>query len=93
MNSTQAGFFHRFHLDDDASGYHDERRGKPIDYLRVCYVTNWAQYRPGKGRFTPDNIDPTLCTHIVFAFAVIGKNLQLKSYEWNDESTPGVKGM
>jgi len=35
----------------------------------VCYVASWAAYRPGNGSFTWDNIDPSLCTHIVYAFA------------------------
>ncbi|KAB0800036.1 hypothetical protein PPYR_07916 [Photinus pyralis] len=36
-----------------------------------CYITSWSQKRPGLGRFTPDNIDPKLCTHIVYAFATL----------------------
>lgn len=35
----------------------------------TCYVASWAAYRPGKGAFTVDNIDPTLCTHIIYTFA------------------------
>ncbi|XP_068221164.1 chitinase-3-like protein 1 isoform X2 [Palaemon carinicauda] len=34
----------------------------------VCYFSSWARYRPGDGMFDVDNIDPFLCTHIVFAF-------------------------
>nr|KAG5714222.1 hypothetical protein BaRGS_018439 [Batillaria attramentaria] len=41
----------------------------------VCYYTNWPQYRPGRGKFTADNVDPYLCTHVIFAFAVIRDNL------------------
>ncbi|CAF0724867.1 unnamed protein product [Didymodactylos carnosus] len=58
----------------------------------VCYYTNWAQYRPGIGKFVPDNLDVSLCTNIIFAFAVL-KNSQLASYEWNDEDTEWSKGM
>ncbi|XP_014671914.1 PREDICTED: chitinase-3-like protein 2 [Priapulus caudatus] len=46
-------------------------------YRVVCYFTNWSQYRPSPATFQPENIDPSLCTHIVFAFAVLNKRLQL----------------
>ena len=35
----------------------------------VCYVAGWAWYRPGNGQFLVENIDPMLCTHIIYAFA------------------------
>ncbi|GAB1598847.1 chitinase-3-like protein 1 [Argonauta hians] len=51
--------------------------------LLFCYYTNWSQYRRGSGKFTPNNIDPNLCTHILFAFATLNGN-QVKTIEWND---------
>jgi chitinase len=35
----------------------------------VCYVAEWAHSRQGPGKFTVDDINPMLCTHIVYAFA------------------------
>lgn len=58
----------------------------------VCYYTNWAQYRNGPGRFYPENIDPNLCTHIIYAFAKL-QNGVIAAYEWNDESTQWSTGM
>ena len=58
----------------------------------MCYYTNWAQYRVSPAKFVPEDIDPTLCTHIVYAFAVI-KGGVIAPYEWNDVSTPWSKGM
>uniref|UniRef100_A0A3B1K913 Chitotriosidase-1 n=1 Tax=Astyanax mexicanus TaxID=7994 RepID=A0A3B1K913_ASTMX len=52
----------------------------------VCYFSNWSQYRPGSGRFTPVNVDPFLCTHVVYALATIGPNQQINTIEWNDET-------
>ena len=40
----------------------------------VCYFTNWAWYRQGTGKYTPDNIDTDLCTHINYGFAVLDPN-------------------
>ena len=39
-----------------------------------CYYTNWSYRRPGMGQFTPEDVDPTLCTHMFFAFASIKDN-------------------
>ena len=56
------------------------------EYIRVCYHTNWSQYRPGAGKFWPENIDADLCTHLVYSFAKINRNTdKLAMYEWNDD--------
>ncbi|XP_060628428.2 acidic mammalian chitinase-like [Anolis sagrei] len=49
----------------------------------VCYITNWAQYRPTGGTFFPKDTDPMLCTHVAFAFAIIKSN-RISPFEWND---------
>uniref|UniRef100_A0A672J9S2 Acidic mammalian chitinase n=1 Tax=Salarias fasciatus TaxID=181472 RepID=A0A672J9S2_SALFA len=51
----------------------------------VCSFTNWSQYRPGIGRYLPSDIDPHLCTHLVYAFSIISPSNELATYEWNDE--------
>ncbi|CAG7828119.1 unnamed protein product [Allacma fusca] len=38
----------------------------------VCYYGSWAVYRPGLGKFDVENIDPFLCTHIVYGFVGLG---------------------
>ncbi|XP_071953623.1 probable chitinase 10 isoform X2 [Antedon mediterranea] len=63
-------------------------------YYRICYYTNWSQYRSADvAKFVPEDIDPYLCTHIVYAFAKIGSGNSLQAYEWNDESTSWSVGM
>ncbi|KAJ2938294.1 hypothetical protein O0L34_g13207 [Tuta absoluta] len=47
----------------------------------VCYVATWAVYRPEPGRFTLEDIDPSLCTHLVYSFAGL------------DEATGGIKSL
>ncbi|XP_054260069.1 probable chitinase 2 [Macrosteles quadrilineatus] len=39
------------------------------DRVVACYVSSWATYRSGHGTFNIDDIDPTLCTHLIYAFA------------------------
>ena len=51
----------------------------------VCYYTNWAQYRSGLGQFFPEDIQPGLCTEIVYAFAAVNaQSLTISTIEWND---------
>ncbi|XP_073907121.1 acidic mammalian chitinase [Castor canadensis] len=52
-------------------------------YQLICYFSNWAQYRPGLGSFKPENIDPYLCTHLIYAFAGMQNN-EITTIEWND---------
>ncbi len=50
----------------------------------VCYMTNWSQYRPGNGKFLPEDIDPFLCTHVIYALATISYDNQITTVESND---------
>ncbi|KAK7111416.1 chitotriosidase-1-like [Littorina saxatilis] len=59
---------------------------------RVCYYTNWSQYRNGDASFFPEDIDTSLCSHVIFAFAKLDGN-HLTNFEWNDLSTKWSKGM
>lgn len=35
----------------------------------VCYVGTWAAYRKEDGKYDVTDIDPKLCTHIIYSFA------------------------
>ncbi|XP_023933219.1 acidic mammalian chitinase-like [Lingula anatina] len=62
-------------------------------YKRVCYYTNWSQYRTDDSiKYFPANINASLCTHIIYAFANISDG-GLKPYEWNDVLTKPNVGM
>ncbi|XP_026571392.1 chitotriosidase-1-like [Pseudonaja textilis] len=50
----------------------------------VCYFTNWSQYRQDRGKFLPKDIDPKLCTYLIYAFAGMKDN-KITTAEWNDE--------
>ena len=61
-------------------------------YKVVCYYTNWSQYRPKIGKFQPEDINPKLCTHVIFAFGWIKKG-KLSSFEAGDISADGKSGL
>lgn len=48
-----------------------------------CYLTSWSAKRPGAGKFEPKNVDPKLCTHLVYAFATL-KDHKLSEANDND---------
>lgn len=61
----------------------------------VCYWGTWANYRPESGKFTPEHVDPTLCTHLIYSFAGLDTNTwTIKSLDaWMDlEDDYGLAG-
>ncbi|EDW32817.1 GL10147 [Drosophila persimilis] len=44
----------------------------------VCYQGTWSVYRPGTGQFGVEDIDPFLCTHLIYAFLGIEESGQLR---------------
>ena len=54
----------------------------------VCYYGSWAVYRQGDGKFDVENIDPNICTHIIFGFAGLGYNNELKVGFFASEQAP-----
>ena len=60
---------------------------------RICYFDDWSQFRKGHGiRHSYTNIDPSLCSHIVFAFVGMNGN-DLIATEYHDEDTAIHKGV
>ncbi|XP_066904768.1 uncharacterized protein Cht6 [Halyomorpha halys] len=47
----------------------------------VCYYTNWSVYRPGTAKFNPQNINPYLCTHLIYAFGGLDRENGLRPYD------------
>jgi chitinase len=40
----------------------------------VCYFASWTIYRPDNGKYTALDVDPNLCTHILYAFVGLGED-------------------
>jgi len=60
------------------------------DHRIVCYFTNWVGNRGGPSSFTPDNIDPSLCTNIIYSFATLNENsLQIQVADENTDINQG----
>ncbi|XP_057303736.1 acidic mammalian chitinase-like [Hydractinia symbiolongicarpus] len=55
------------------------------EYIRVCYVTNWAQNRQGVGHYNiSTDYEDKLCTHIIYAFANVTSDGSILPYEKTD---------
>ena len=62
----------------------------------VCYYSNWSQYRPDEGKFFPEDLDPSLCTHIIYAYAKVIEvevGWGIGPTEWNDLDMDWAEGM
>ncbi|XP_015515301.2 probable chitinase 2 [Neodiprion lecontei] len=64
------------------------------DKVVVCYVSSWAIYRPGNGRFGFDELQAEHCTHLVYAFAGLNASTSsIRSIDpWADLEEGGAKG-
>ena len=52
----------------------------------VCYYPNWPYYRNGNGKYLVENIDPSICTHIIYSFVILdATNYVMKIHDpWLD---------
>ena len=41
---------------------------------RVCYITNWSRYRSGAAKFEIEYVNPSMCSHIIYAYAIVDDN-------------------
>ena len=48
--------------------------GPDHDKIVACYYTNWAVYRPGAGSFDIFDIEPSLCSHLIYSFMGLDEN-------------------
>lgn len=51
-----------------------------------CYLTSWSSKRPGIGKFEPQNIDASLCTHVVYAFATLKDHILTEANDDDPEN-------
>ncbi|XP_035724666.1 acidic mammalian chitinase-like [Vespa mandarinia] len=51
----------------------------------VCYFGSWAVYRQDAGKFDIDDIDPNLCTHIIYTFIGLNSDGNVRILDpWQD---------
>nr|BAF49605.1 chitinase [Monochamus alternatus] len=58
----------------------------------ICYFASWTVYRPGNGKFDVENIDPTLCTHIMFGFIGLYPDGTINIIDPWESDDDGLKG-
>ena len=50
----------------------------------ICYFASWAGGRASPANIQPEDVDPCLCTHVLYAFVPVSNNVVSPS--WSDES-------
>eukprot|EP00092_Neocalanus_flemingeri_P017579 GFUD01019020.1.p1 GENE.GFUD01019020.1~~GFUD01019020.1.p1 ORF type:complete len:440 (+),score=91.01 GFUD01019020.1:70-1389(+) len=78
-------------VDSRAKVYNVNHHSKMV----VCYWGTWANYRPKDGKFTPEDVDPSLCTHLIYSFVGLNETTNtIKSLDtWMDlEENYGLGG-
>lgn len=58
----------------------------PEQYKRLCYFNNWSQDRDKVAQLMPEQVDPWVCTHLLYSFYFItGTSLKATAKKKNDE--------
>jgi chitinase len=72
-------------LVEDADDY-DSKASRDAGHKVVCHITNWSFYRKNEGKFVPENLDSSLCTHIIYSFATLDPEaLEMREFDpWGD---------
>lgn len=51
----------------------------------VCYFGSWSVYRPENGRFDIADINPQLCTHLIYTFVGLSEDGNIRVLDsWQD---------
>lgn len=51
----------------------------------VCYYPSWSAGFKGLGQVHPEDINATLCTHIIYAFSTVGLNNTIQPIQYYKE--------
>ncbi|XP_029732138.2 chitinase-3-like protein 1 isoform X1 [Aedes albopictus] len=59
----------------------------------VCYYGSWATYRVSNGKYDVEDINPNLCTHIIYSFVGLDASTNLVKIldTWNDVTLQGFQ--
>ena len=81
---------------NDSSSVSLKLQGSTIEHdkkekVLTCYFGSWSTWRHGNGFFDVENIDPFLCTHLVFGFAGLDSSTnKIKVLDEYNELDPGA---
>lgn len=60
----------------------------------ICYFNSWTVYRNGNGKFVPQNVDPQLCSHVLFAFVGLNSDGSVHILdEWEAINLNGISDL
>ena len=75
MRMVLGAFFFIFFACLGSSVFASHNDDVAYDKVIMCYFGSWSTYRWASGHFDVEDIDPFLCTHLVFGFAGLDPEL------------------
>ena len=60
----------------------------------VCYWGSWSYYRPAPGKFSAEDANPNLCTHMIYGVAKLNADNTIGIFDVGlDPDTNGALGL